>query len=705
MKRAAGPVESLQDRLVALRQGIAQHNHRYYALDAPIVSDAEYDRLMAELQAIEQAHPDLIEPDSPTQRVGSEPVSAFLSVRHAIPMRSLSNAFTEQEIVAFDKRVADTLNQAGLLGPQEAVEYVAEYKFDGLAVSLRYERGRLAQASTRGDGQTGEDVTSNIRTLRSVPLRLAADAPQVLEVRGEVLINRRDFERLNRDQESRGDKMFVNPRNAAAGSLRQLDPRITATRPLRFFAYGWGEIIHAEHEGAGLPEQDGQTARSGRAGQNSGAGHSSHAQMLTWFEQLGLPVNQGRQVVKGAGGLLGFYADTAGHRVALSFDIDGVVYKVNALAAQEVLGYVARAPRFAIAHKFPAQEETTILLAIEVQVGRTGVITPVARLQPVFVGGVTVTNATLHNEDELRRKDVRVGDTVIVRRAGDVIPEVVGPVPELRPAGAQPFVMPKVCPVCGSAVERLEEEAATRCTGGLFCAAQRKQSILHAAGRKALDIEGLGDKLVDQLVDKGRVKSLADLFSLQADELAGYERMGRKSAENLVHAIQKARKPALGRLLFALGIRHVGEATARDLAMHFGSLPAVMEADESQLLMVHDVGPAVAQAILRFFGEPHNLDVIAALAQAGVQAQSDEPAGQLLSGKTLVLTGTLPNWSRDEAARHILAAGGKVSASVSGKTAFLVAGAEPGSKLAKATKLGVPILDEAGLMALLESGK
>lgn len=695
MRSTAGPVDLLSDRLVALRQAIAQHNHRYYALDSPIVSDAEYDRLMAELQAIEQAHPDLIDPDSPTQRVGSEPVSAFLSVRHAIPMRSLGNAFTESEIVAFDKRVSDTLHQAGLLSRQEAVEYVAEYKFDGLAVSLRYEHGRLAQASTRGDGQTGEDVTSNIRTLRSVPLRLAADAPQVLEVRGEVLINRQDFERLNRDQESRGDKVFVNPRNAAAGSLRQLDPRITATRPLRFFAYGWGEIRHTEH--------DRQTARSGGAGQYPV--HSSHAQMLTWLEQLGLPVNQARQIVKGAGGLLGFYAETAGYRAKLSFDIDGVVYKVNALAAQEVLGYVARAPRFAIAHKFPAQEETTTLLAIEVQVGRTGVITPVARLQPVFVGGVTVTNATLHNEDELRRKDVRVGDTVIVRRAGDVIPEVVGPVPELRPLGAQPFVMPKACPVCGSAVERLEEEAATRCTGGLFCAAQRKQSILHAAGRKALDIEGLGDKLVDQLVDKGRVKSLADLFFLQADELAGYERMGRKSAENLVQAIEKARTPTLGRLLFALGVRHVGEATARDLARHFGSLQAVMAADESQLLMVHDVGPAVAQAILRFFGEPHNIDVIKALTQAGVHAQCDEPAGQLLSGKTLVLTGTLPNWSRDEAARHILAAGGKVSASVSGKTAFVVAGAEPGSKLAKATKLGVPILDEAGLMALLESGK
>jgi len=694
VSREAGEIGRLQEKLESLRRAIAEHNHRYYALDAPIVSDAEYDRLMAELQGIEEQHPDLIVPDSPTQRVGSQPVAAFQAVRHALPMRSLGNAFTDTEIQAFDKRVTDTLRQSGLLPETGLVEYVAEYKFDGLAISLRYERGRLVQAATRGDGQTGEDVTSNIRTLRSVPLRLGAGSPQVLEVRGEVLMTLADFERLNREQEARGEKRFVNPRNAAAGSLRQLDPRITATRPLRFFAYGWGEIVLAP---------DGRGAASA-VSENSQAPRATHADMLDWFEQLGLPVNSARKVVRGAPALLDFYAETAAGRAGLPFDIDGVVYKVNALEAQEVLGYVARAPRFAVAHKFPAQEETTLLQAIEVQVGRTGAITPVARLKPVFVGGVTVTNATLHNEDEARRKDVRVGDTVIVRRAGDVIPEVVGPVPELRPEGTVPFTMPKACPVCGSAVERLEGEAASRCTGGLFCPAQRKQSILHAAGRKALDIEGLGEKLVDKLVEKGRIKSLADLFTLQVDELSDYERMGRKSAENLVDALRKACTPTLGRLLFALGVRHVGEATARDLARHFGSLAALMEADESQLLMVHDVGPAVAQSIAAFFAEPHNREVIEALAAAGVRPRSDEPAGQLLSGKTLVLTGTLPNWSRDDAARRILAAGGKVSGSVSRKTAYVVAGAEPGGKLAKARDLGVPILDEDGLKALLEGG-
>jgi DNA ligase (NAD+) len=553
---------------------------------------------------------------------------------------------------------------------------MAEFKFDGLAISLRYEQGQLVQAATRGDGRTGEDVTSNIRTLRSVPLKLRGDFPAVLEVRGEVLINRQDFERLNQTQQSRGEKIFVNPRNAAAGSLRQLDPRITAKRPLRFFAYGWGE--------------------------NSAAPLTSHAQMLTWFEHLGLPVNAERKNLKGAKGLLEFYAEIGARRAQLPFDIDGVVYKVNALAAQEVLGYVARAPRFAVAHKFPAQEETTVLLDIEVQVGRTGAITPVARLKPVFVGGVTVTNATLHNEDEIRRKDVRVGDTVIVRRAGDVIPEVVGPVLDLRPEGTALFVTPQSCPVCGSAIERLEDEAISRCTGGLFCAAQRKQSIIHAAGRKALDIEGLGEKLVDQLVDSGRIKSLADLFSLRVEELLLYERMGRKSAENLISAIEKARTPTLGRLLFALGIRHIGETTARDLARHFGSIDAVMAAAEDDLLAVNDVGPVVAQSLARFFAEPHNREIINALVNAGVQAQSDaEPVGQLLSGKTFVLTGTLPTLSRDEATRRIMAAGGKVSGSVSKKTAYVVAGEDAGSKLVKAQDLGVAILDEPGLIALL----
>jgi DNA ligase (NAD+) len=694
----AEPAESVAQKLDALRAEIAQHSHRYHVLDAPIISDAEYDRLMAELQAIEQAHPDLITPDSPTQRVGDQPLAAFKSVRHAVPMLSLGNAFTDEDIAAFDKRVADTLRDAGMVGQDAQVEYVAEFKFDGLAVTLRYERGRLVQASTRGDGRTGEDITRNIRTLRSVPLRLSGDYPEVLEVRGEVLMHRADFERLNERQKEHGEKVFVNPRNAAAGSLRQLDPRITATRPLRFFAYGWGEI---------RIERAGQVDTFRQESGNPDMPRDTHARMLDWFQELGFRVNNARRIVKGAEGLLAFYAEVGRTRSTLPFDIDGVVYKVNALAAQNVLGYVARAPRFAIAHKFPAQEETTTLLGIDVQVGRTGAITPVARLKPVFVGGVTVTNATLHNEDEIRRKDVRIGDTVVVRRAGDVIPEVVGPVPDLRPADATQFVMPRVCPVCGSAIERPEDEAIARCTGGLFCAAQRKQSIIHAVSRKALDVEGLGEKLVEQLVDGGRIRSLADLFTLTADELASYERMGRKSAEKLVGAIDRARTPPLGRLLYALGVRHVGESTARDLARHFGSLQAVMEADAGRLLEVAEVGPVVAASITRFFAEQHNRDVVDALLAAGVQPQQEAAAAggnHRMAGKTFVLTGTLPNWTRDEATRHILAAGGKVSGSVSKKTAYVVAGDEAGSKLAKAQELGVAILDEDGLKALLGVG-
>ncbi|AEC20277.1 DNA ligase [Pusillimonas sp. T7-7] len=691
------PADSIlaAQRAETLRAEINEHNHRYYVQDAPVVSDAAYDKLMTELIELEQTHPELITPESPTQRVGAEPLPSFDSVRHAVPMRSLGNAFDAEDIHAFSKRVFDTLHGAGMAGAEEKVQYVAELKFDGLAVSLRYEEGRLVRAATRGDGQTGEDITSNIRTLRSVPLKLKGDYPQVLEVRGEVLMNRQDFEKLNQAQQARGEKVFVNPRNAAAGSLRQLDPRITAKRPLRFYAYGWGEIriVH-----------DGQTELFRQESGSAEMPRKTHAQMLDWLQALGLPVNDSRKLVCGAQGLLDFYEHIGSTRTALPFDIDGVVYKVDSLEAQEVLGYVARAPRFAIAHKFPAQEETTRLLSIEVQVGRTGAITPVARLEPVFVGGVTVTNATLHNEDEIRRKDVRVGDTVVVRRAGDVIPEVLAPVLDLRPPDTSLFVMPRQCPVCGSAIERPEDEAVSRCTGGLFCAAQRKQSLSHAAGRKALDIEGLGEKLVDQLVDSGRVKSLADLFTLTSDELAAYERMGRKSADNLVAALEKARTPSLERLLYALGIRHVGEATARDLARHFGSVDAVMAADETALLQVHDVGQVVAASILNFFAEPHNRDVIAQLAAAGVHASAPEQASGSdlrLAGKTLVLTGTMPNWTRDEATRRILAAGGKVSGSVSKKTAYVVAGEEAGSKLTKAAELGVPVLDEDGLKALL----
>ncbi|WP_323016788.1 NAD-dependent DNA ligase LigA [Castellaniella sp.] len=697
----------LRQRLLALRADIEAHNHRYYVLDDPSVSDAQYDRMMADLQAIEQEHPDWVTPDSPTQRVGAAPAGHFAPVRHAVRMLSLGNAFEDQDIQAFDERVTAILVESGLMAsvgqpdqaeggqselfaaapPAPGVDYVAEYKFDGLAVSLRYEQGRLVQAATRGDGAEGEDITANIRTLRSVPLRLRGDdAPAVLEVRGEVLMARADFARLNEQQLSRREKPFVNPRNAAAGSLRQLDPQVTALRPLRFYAYGWGQIQDAA--GHDLQPQ------------------ATHAAMLDWLAGFGFAVSPGRQRCRGAAALLRFYAAVGAARPDLPYDIDGVVYKVNDLRAQEVLGFVARAPRFAIAHKFPAQEETTRLVGIDVQVGRTGALTPVARLQPVFVGGVTVTNATLHNEDEIHRKDVRIGDTVIVRRAGDVIPEVVGPVLDLRPADALPFdllaVCP-VCPVCGSAIERLEGEAITRCTGGLFCPAQRKQTLWHAASRKALDIDGLGDKLIEQLVDGGRVQTLADLYGLSELELSTYPRMGQKSAQNLVQAIAQSRRPPLSRLLYALGIRHVGDTTARDVARHFGSMQAIMDASEDALLQVPDVGPVVAASIRRFFAESHNREVVAALQAAGVEPQPEAaPAGEKpLAGKTLVLTGTLPTLTRDEATRRVLAAGGKVSASVSRKTAWVVAGAEAGSKLAKAEELGVAVLDEAGLLALL----
>lgn len=688
------PEEPQRARLLALREEINAHNRRYYREDAPRVSDAEYDRLMHELSEIEHAHPDWVTPDSPTQRVGAAPLAAFGSVRHAVRMLSLGNAFEAEDVRDFDERVSGTLREAGLLG-EGVVDYVAEYKFDGLAVSLRYEDGLLAQAATRGDGQTGEDITVNMRTVRSVPLRLAGQAPAVLEVRGEVLMAREDFERLNAAQAARGDKVFVNPRNAAAGSLRQLDPHITAARPLRFYAYGWGEIQGVSGQGAMF----GDTLLP----------CETHEQMLDWLAGFDLPVSPHHRRCQGAQGLLDFYAEVGAARGSLPFEIDGVVYKVNALRAQEVLGYVARAPRFAIAHKFPAQEETTVLLGIDVQVGRTGAITPVGRLKPVFVGGVTVTNATLHNEDEIRRKDVRVGDTVIVRRAGDVIPEIVGPVPDLRPPDAVVFDMQALfpnCPVCGSAIERPEGEAVARCTGGLFCPAQRKQTLWHAASRKALDIEGLGDKFIEQLVDSGRVNTLADLYTLGELELSGYPRMGLKSAQNLVAAIAKARRPPLSRLLYALGIRHVGETTARDLARHFGSIEALMSADEGALLQVNEVGPAVAASVQRFFAEPHNREVIEALVAMGVEPVADAPIqGQKhLAGKTFVLTGTMPSLTRDEATELILAAGGKVSGSVSRKTAWVVAGEDAGSKLTKAHELGLAVLDEEGLKALLAEG-
>ncbi|KWR91815.1 NAD-dependent DNA ligase LigA [Cupriavidus sp. IDO] len=680
------PPKAAADRVQWLREELDRHNYQYYVLDAPTIPDAEYDALFSELQALEIEHPELLTPDSPTQRVGGQPLSAFDTVRHRVPMLSLNNGFSDEDVIAFDRRCAQGLGRSVLAGgaqdlfsAADAVEYACELKFDGLAMSLRYEDGRLVQAATRGDGETGEDVTVNVRTIKAIPLKLRGQAPAVLEVRGEVFMYRRDFDKLNERQAEAGEKTFVNPRNAAAGSLRQLDPRITARRPLSFFAYGLGEL-----QGVDRPP--------------------THSAMLDGFATLGLPVCKERAVVKGAQGLLDFYRDVGEKRDALPYDIDGVVYKVNALDEQERLGFVSRAPRFALAHKFPAQEMTTIVEDIEVQVGRTGAITPVARLKPVFVGGVTVTNATLHNEDEVRRKDVHIGDTVIVRRAGDVIPEVVAVVADRRPADARAFVMPTECPVCGSHIEKLEDEAIARCTGGLICAAQRKQALLHFAQRRAMDIEGLGDKVVEQLVDQGIVRTPADLFKLGVAKLAALDRMADKSASNLVAAIDASRETTLNRFIFSLGIRHVGEATAKDLARHFGKLDGLMAADEAALLEVNDVGPVVAQSIANFFGEPHNVEVIEQLRAAGVHWPESEPAAKApapLAGKTFVLTGTLPTMSREDAKERLEAAGAKVAGSVSKKTDYVVAGAEAGSKLDKAEALGVPVLDEAGMLKLL----
>jgi len=664
-------------RIAELRGALADHGYRYYVLDAPVISDAEYDRLFTELQALEAAHPELVTADSPTQRVGGMPLPEFAQVRHRVPMLSLNNGFDAADIEGFDRRVREGL---GI----DEVTYVAELKFDGLAISLRYEQGRFVEGATRGDGFTGEDVTANLRTVQAIPLRLRGDdVPPVLEVRGEVLLFRRDFERMNDAQREAGDKTFVNPRNAAAGSLRQLDPRMTAKRPLRFFAYGVAEV-----EGAAVPAR--------------------HSLLLDWLADLGLPVNSGRRVVRGAAGLLAYYAEVQAGRGTLPFDIDGVVYKVDDLAQQRTLGFVARAPRFAIAHKFPAEEATTTVAGIEVQVGRTGAMTPVARLAPVFVGGVTVTNATLHNEDELRRKDIRVGDTVVVRRAGDVIPEVVAVILERRPADAREFVMPLSCPVCDSPVERLEGEAVARCTGGFFCGAQRKQALLHFASRRALDIEGLGEKLVDQLVDADRVRNAADLYRLDGATLAELDRMGEKSAQNVIAAIDRSRETTLERFVYALGIRNVGEATARDLARHFGSLDALVAADEAALLEVPDVGPIVARSIRRFFDDAHNREIISRLREGGVHwpegPPRETPRGGTLTGKVFVLTGTLDGMSRDDAKALVEAHGGKVSGSVSKKTHFVVAGADAGSKLAKATELGIPVIGLDDLRRMVEAG-
>jgi DNA ligase (NAD+) len=676
------------ERAAALRALLDEHAHRYYVLDEPAIPDAEYDRLFQELQALEAQHPELASPDSPTRRVGGKPLDQFASVRHAVPMLSIRTETDTEATGAknFDLRVRKEL---GLGEGDPPVEYVAELKFDGLAINLRYEHGVLVQAATRGDGETGEDVTQNIRTIRQIPLRLPKDAPPVLEVRGEVYMRRDHFEALNERQRekiakgAKGEKTFVNPRNAAAGAVRQLDPAIAAQRPLSFFTYGVGEVTPPEQGG---PDFD------------------THFQLLLTLRSWGFPVAAQTQTAQGASELIAFHEKMGRARDQLPYDIDGVVYKVNSLALQKKLGFVTREPRWAVAHKYPAQEQMTKVLAIDVQVGRTGKLTPVAKLAPVFVGGVTVTNATLHNEDEARRKDVRVGDTVIVRRAGDVIPEVVSVLLDKRTQHAPQFTMPRTCPVCGSDAVREEGEADYRCTGGLFCAAQRKEAILHYAHRRAVEIEGLGDKLVEQLVDAGVVRTLPDLYRLGLTALAGLERMADKSANNLLDALEKSKQTTLPRFLFGLGIRHVGEATAKELARHFGSLDAVMDATEEQLLEVSDVGPIVAQSIRTFFDQPHNREVVEQLRACGVTWPEGKPAArapQPLSGKTFVITGTLPTLSRDEAKDRVEAAGGKVAGSVSKKTDFVVAGTEAGSKLTKAQELGVAVIDEAALLALL----
>ncbi len=692
-----------------LRALLERYNREYYVLDAPSVPDAEYDRVFRELQALEATHPELATPESPTQRVGGAPAAGFREVRHALPMLSLNNAFDEEDVLGFDRRAREALGDA--LAYDEPIEYSAELKYDGLAISIRYEDGLLAMAATRGDGETGEDVTANVRTIRAVPLRLRApnDAavPPVLEVRGEVLMFKADFNAMNRRQREAGEREFVNPRNAAAGALRQLDPAITATRPLRFFAYGVGEY-------------DGEDAPP------------THSGLLEQLTQLGLPVGAERAVRRGPGELLAFYRATLERRAALPYEIDGVVYKVNRRDWHERIGFVARAPRYALAHKFPAEEALTELLDIEVQVGRTGALTPVARLKPVFVGGTTVSNATLHNVDEIQRKDLLIGDTVVVRRAGDVIPEVVRALPERRPPPESAefkrdyrrFRMPETCPVCGSAAVREPDEAAYRCVGGLYCPAQRKQALLHFAQRRAMDIEGLGEKLVEQLVDAGLVATPADLYRLDMDTLAGLERMGEKSASNLLAAIEGSRETSLARFLFGLGIRHVGEEIARLLAEAYGDLDPLLDEDWTALqarkaeaqkenarrrqrgeplqpVPLEGIGPEIIESLRRFFGEAHNREVVDALRACGVRwSTRPRSAGTALSGLSFVLTGTLPTLTREQAGELIRRNGGGVASSVSKKTDYLVAGEASGSKLERARELGVPVLDENGLRAL-----
>lgn len=681
-KPAPAAPKTVVAKVQALRAQLQQWAHEYYVLDAPTVPDGEYDRVFQQLQALEGAYPELVTPDSPTQRVIGAVLDGLTPVRHVVPMLSIRTE-TDNEASgaeAFDARVRRELELDDSAAP---VEYVAEPKFDGLAMSLRYEHGKLVHAVTRGDGEVGEDVTHNIRTIRQIPLSLPADAPPVLEVRGEVYMRRADFAQLNERQEAAGGKLFANPRNAAAGSVRQLDSNIAIQRPLSFFAYGVGEVTPVEQGGPDFV---------------------THYGMLMQLKAWGFPVAPQVRIAHGAAELVQFHEFMGQERPQLPYEMDGVVYKVNSLALQRQLGFVTREPRWAVAHKYPAEEMPTVMEGIDVQVGRTGKLTPVARLAPVSVGGVTVTNATLHNLFEIRKKGVRVGDTVVVRRAGDVIPEVVRRVPGARTAYVPNFRMPAACPICGSEVVRERGEANHRCTGGLFCAAQRKEALLHFAARRAMDIEGLGDKLVDQLVDGNVVRSLPDLYRLRLDDLASLDRMAEKSAQNVLDALEKSKSTTLNRFLFGLGIRHVGEATAKDLARHFGTLDAIMAASVEQLLEVRDVGPVVAESIHTFFAQPHNREVVQQLRACGVHWEEGAPAEkapQILAGKTVVLTGTLPTMGRDEAKELLEAAGAKVSGSVSKKTSYVVAGAEAGSKLTKAQELGVPVLDETGMLALL----
>ena len=688
----ASNADQLSAQAANLRLQLHHHAHAYYTLDAPELPDAEYDKLFRALQLLESEHPHLKTADSPTQRVGGTVLPEFQTVRHQVPMLSIrTETDTESSgAIAFDSRVRKEL---GLDESAPAVAYVAELKFDGLAMSLRYEKGTLVQAATRGDGEFGEDVTHNIRTIGQIPLQLPAEVPGVLEVRGEVYMGRADFEKLNERQRqkisqgAKGEKTFVNPRNAAAGAVRQLDSNIAAQRPLSFFAYGLGEVL------------DWPATRPS---------FQTHFELLQTLKHWGFPVAEQTRCVQGAEGLIHFHQQVAAQRDSLPYDIDGVVYKVNALSLQNQLGFVTREPRWAVAHKFPAQEELTQVLDIDVQVGRTGKLTPVAKLAPVFVGGVTVTNATLHNEDEARRKDVRIGDTVIVRRAGDVIPEVVGVILDKRQPHASVFSMPHVCPVCGSAATRDEGEADYRCTGGLFCKAQQKQAFLHFAQRRAVEVDGLGEKLIDQLVDAGIVNTLPDLYKLGLTALVQLERMAEKSALNILSALEASKSTTLPRFIYGLGIRHVGEATAKEFAKHFGTLDAFMAASEEELLSVADVGPVVAKSVLSFFEQPHHQEIVAQLRACGVHWQEGPPADkqvQILSGKTVVLTGTLPTISRDKAKEMLEAAGAKVAGSVSQKTSYVVAGAEAGSKLDKANSLGIPVLDEAGLLNLLQGNE